>query len=72
MTDAINRKRDERIAALREFGIDAGNGKWLGCLNLTPTEAEKLLKLLRRLTKLTGKTPAVIAMVGDAPRSRKK
>jgi hypothetical protein len=53
--EAFKRKQAERIAEFAEYGVKAEKGKWLAAINLDAGNAEAVLKLLRKLKRLTKK-----------------
>lgn len=56
--DAVERSREiqrERIDEFSSFGIRAKKGTCSGEINLTATEAEKVLRMLRRQARLESK-----------------
>lgn len=57
MVERCERKQAERIAELASLGIKAEKGKWLGAINLSAGEAEKVLKLLRKESKRRAARP---------------
>lgn len=51
--DPMERKRQERMDEFREHGVQTMKGQWKGAIAVDATNAERLLKLLRRLEKLS-------------------
>lgn len=53
--ELIEQKRQERIAEFAENGVKVEAGPFVGWVKLSATDAEKLLKMLRRLKRLEAK-----------------
>lgn len=48
-TTQIQARQEKRIAEFAKLGIKASKGTWLGTIELSASQAEKVLKMLRKV-----------------------